>query len=94
MRDVLIDTNGATIARTIIALGQSMGLNVIAEGVETEGQHEFLRSHGCDAFQGYLFSRPLPLHKFEQFLHTGSPVAAKNTVRAPHQKFFECDTAL
>ena len=94
VRDVLIDTNGATIARTIIALGQSMGLNVIAEGVETEGQHEFLRSHGCDAFQGYLFSRPLPLHKFEQFLHTGSPVAAKNTVRAPHQKFFECDTAL
>ncbi len=68
VRDVLMDANDATIARTVIALGQSMGLNVIAEGVETEGQHDFLRAHGCDAFQGYLFSRPLPLDEFERFL--------------------------
>lgn len=68
VRDVLVDANDATIARTIIALGQSMGLHVIAEGVETEGQHEFLRAHGCNAFQGYLFSRPLSLDQFEQFL--------------------------
>ena len=68
VRDVLTDTNDATIARTVIALGHSMGLHVIAEGVETEGQHAFLRAHGCDAFQGYWFSRPLPIDGFEQFL--------------------------
>lgn len=50
------------------AFGPRMGLHVIAEGVETEGQHEFLRVHGCNAFQGYLFSRPLPLDQFENFL--------------------------
>lgn len=66
VRDVLVDPNDATIARTVIALGQSMGLEVIAEGVEIEGQHAFLRAHGCDAFQGYLFSRPLPLNEFER----------------------------
>ena len=75
VRDVLLDANDATIARTVIALGQSMGLDVIAEGVETEGQHAFLLKHGCDAFQGYLFSRPLPLEKFEYFLIQKSPVA-------------------
>ena len=68
VRDVLVDANDATIARTVIALGQSMGLNVIAEGVETEGQHAFLRAHGCNAFQGYLFSRPLPLDALEALL--------------------------
>ncbi|MBP6598415.1 MAG: EAL domain-containing protein [Giesbergeria sp.] len=68
VRDVLVDANDATIARTVIALGQSMGLDVIAEGVETEGQHAFLQKHGCHAFQGYLFSRPLPLEAFEAFL--------------------------
>ena len=75
VRDVLVDANDATIARTVIALGQSMGLDVIAEGVETEGQHAFLLAHGCDAFQGYLFSRPLPIDAFEQFLRQKSPEA-------------------
>ncbi len=75
--DVLIDPNDATIARTVIALGQSMGLDVIAEGVETEGQHAFLREDGCDAFQGYLFSRPLSLDDFERFLDNQVEVVAK-----------------
>jgi EAL domain-containing protein (putative c-di-GMP-specific phosphodiesterase class I) len=66
VRDVLTAPNDAAIARTVIALGQSMGLEVMAEGVETEGQHEFLRAHGCNAFQGFLFSRPLPLDEFER----------------------------
>ncbi len=58
VREVLTDANDATIARTIIALGQSLGLAVIAEGVETEGQRDFLASHGCHAYQGYLFGHP------------------------------------
>ncbi|HSV51438.1 MAG TPA: EAL domain-containing protein [Burkholderiaceae bacterium] len=60
VHDVLSDPNDAVIARTIIALGQSLGLDVIAEGVETEAQRAFLARHGCNAYQGYLFSRPMP----------------------------------
>jgi diguanylate cyclase (GGDEF)-like protein len=57
-----------TIARTIITLGAGMDLNVIAEGVETHAQREFLQLHGCHAFQGFLFSRPLPLEDFLKFV--------------------------
>jgi EAL domain-containing protein (putative c-di-GMP-specific phosphodiesterase class I) len=60
VRDVLTDPNDATIARTIITLAASLGLSVVAEGVETEGQRAFLMRNGCGAFQGYLFSRPIP----------------------------------
>ena len=68
VRDVLTDPNDAAIARTIVALGQSLGLVVVAEGVETEGQLEFLSSHGCHFCQGYLISRPLPAAEFDVFL--------------------------
>jgi diguanylate cyclase (GGDEF)-like protein/PAS domain S-box-containing protein len=67
IRDVLSDSNDAAIARTIVALGQSLGLAVIAEGVETRAQKDFLADNGCLAYQGYFFSRPLPLEGFEQF---------------------------
>ena len=60
VRDVLTDANDATIARTIIALAHSLGLQVVAEGVESEGQRELLFQSGCQLFQGYLFSKPLP----------------------------------
>ena len=68
VKDVLSDPNDAAIARTIVALAQSLGLDVIAEGVETEAQREFLAHHGCRAYQGYLFSRPLRIDKLEQFM--------------------------
>ena len=64
VRDITSSSNDATIVQTIIAMGESMGLDVIAEGVETEVQREFLERHGCHAFQGYLFGRPLPVDQF------------------------------
>lgn len=68
VREVLTDPNDAAIARTVIALGQSLGLTVIAEGVELQGQRVFLAAHGCDFYQGYLISRPLPIAQFEHFV--------------------------
>jgi diguanylate cyclase (GGDEF)-like protein len=68
VRDILIDPNDAAIAKMVIVLAESMGLMVIAEGVEIEAQREFLAHLGCHAYQGYLFSRPLPLQAFEAFM--------------------------
>jgi predicted signal transduction protein with EAL and GGDEF domain len=64
VKDVLVDANDAAIARTIVALGQILGLEVMAEGVETEDQRDFLAQHGCHAYQGYLFGRPLAAEQF------------------------------
>ncbi|MDP2441793.1 EAL domain-containing protein [Rhodoferax sp.] len=72
VRDILNDANDAAIARMVIALSESMGLSVIAEGVETAAQRELLLKLGCNAFQGYLFSRPLCLPDFEDFFQSGS----------------------
>ena len=72
VQDIISDSNDAAIARTIVALGQSLGLSVIAEGVETAGQRDFLESSGCHAYQGYFFSRPLPLEAFETYVASKS----------------------
>ena len=71
VRDVLLDASDAAIARSIIALAGSLGLSVIAEGVETTAHHQFLLAHGCQAFQGYLFGRPLTLDDFENRVRQG-----------------------
>jgi diguanylate cyclase (GGDEF)-like protein/PAS domain S-box-containing protein len=68
IKDVLTDPNDAAIARTIIGLAQSLGLAVMAEGVETEAQREFLARHGCDSYQGHLFCRALPIDELEAFM--------------------------
>jgi diguanylate cyclase (GGDEF)-like protein/PAS domain S-box-containing protein len=68
VRDILSDNNDAVIAQTIIALAQNLGLNVIAEGVEIAAQRDFLAGAGCHAYQGYFFSRPLPIEGFEAFV--------------------------
>ncbi len=69
VRDITSDASDAAISSAIVALSKELGLSVIAEGVETEAQADFLRSKGCDQFQGYLYSRPLPFDDFaDRFL--------------------------
>jgi EAL domain-containing protein (putative c-di-GMP-specific phosphodiesterase class I) len=73
VKDVLTDPNDAAIARTIIGLAQSLGLDVIAEGVETEAQRQFLARHGCECYQGHLFCKALPLEELEAFMQAVRP---------------------
>ncbi|WP_333872878.1 EAL domain-containing protein [Methylobacter sp.] len=68
VRDIIIDPSDATIVKTIISMADNLGLNVIAEGVETEEQRACLERLGCFAYQGYLFSKPVPLAEFEALL--------------------------
>ncbi len=67
VRNIVSDNNDAAIAKMVIVLAESMGLSVIAEGVELQAQADFLAHLGCHAYQGYLFSRPLPIDAFEAF---------------------------
>ncbi len=68
IKNILTDPNDSAIARTIVALANSLGLSVIAEGVETEAQRAFLDGLGCHANQGYLFSRPMPVAALEKHM--------------------------
>lgn len=70
VRDLLNDPNDAAIAKTIIALGHSLNLKVIAEGVETAEQHLALVNMGCDAYQGYYFARPVPIENLAKTLRS------------------------
>jgi diguanylate cyclase (GGDEF)-like protein/PAS domain S-box-containing protein len=71
VRGILLDLNDAAIAKMVIALANSMGLKVVAEGVETDAQREFLAGLGCHHYQGYLFSRPIPADEFEALVMRG-----------------------
>ena len=68
VRNIGIQHTDALIVQTLIGMAHSLGINVIAEGVETEAQQAFLQQHGCTLCQGYLFSRPVPLDEFERLL--------------------------
>ena len=76
VRDLLTDANDVAIVRTIVALGRSLGMEVIAEGVETAAQRDALAAAGCHAYQGYYYGRPVPLAQFEAALRP-RPVALR-----------------
>ena len=76
VRDISTDPSDAAIVQTIIAMAGTLGLMVIAEGVETEEQREFLELRGCPAFQGHLFGEAVPVQQFEALLETWEDVRA------------------
>jgi EAL domain-containing protein (putative c-di-GMP-specific phosphodiesterase class I) len=69
VRDLVSDSSDRAIVRTIIAMAHSLKLNVIAEGVETEEQRQLLRNKGCIHYQGFLFSKPVPIEQFDALLN-------------------------
>ena len=71
MRDILIDADDASITEAIISIAEKLRLRVVAEGVETKGQRDFLEARGCHEMQGYLFSPPLPPDPFLALLSEG-----------------------
>jgi diguanylate cyclase (GGDEF)-like protein/PAS domain S-box-containing protein len=70
VRDIAVDSSDRAIVRTIIAMAHSLDLNVIAEGVETEEQRDILKENHCTHYQGYLYSKPVPINEFESLLKT------------------------
>jgi EAL domain-containing protein (putative c-di-GMP-specific phosphodiesterase class I) len=71
VRDIFADHSGGAIVQAILSLGSAMGLSVMAEGVETEEQREYLAALGCDLYQGYLFSPPVAINELEKFIRDG-----------------------
>jgi EAL domain-containing protein (putative c-di-GMP-specific phosphodiesterase class I) len=80
VRDLEQDGDDAAIVSAIVALGQALGLRIVAEGVETSNQQLFLTRLGCDSLQGYLLGHPLPaerfMHDIQAAMHTGSATQA------------------
>ncbi len=70
IRDLGLDKDDETIVRTIITMAHNLNLKVVAEGVETEAQYQFVKQHHCDIVQGYLFGKPMPLKDIEQLITT------------------------
>lgn len=83
VQDLLTDSHDMAIVQTLVSLGKNLNLMLVAEGVETEGQFAWLRAQDCAAFQGYLFSKPLPIDQFESFVRLPGAPRAAPTVPAP-----------
>ena len=77
VRDLEVDPDDRAIASTILSMGRSLRLKVLAEGVETAEQYEILRGMGCELVQGYHFSRPLPPEQFVAFLEQRGLIGKK-----------------
>lgn len=73
VRDIVVDRNDRILVETIVTMAHMLGVYVIAEGVETREQEQILRDCRCDCYQGFLFSRPVPLTEFEELLANGLP---------------------
>jgi EAL domain-containing protein (putative c-di-GMP-specific phosphodiesterase class I) len=80
VKDIETDPDDANICDVTVLLAHKLGLGVVAEGVETEGQLNYLLSIGCDQIQGYLISKPLPLAEVEDFLRDYQPSTLNGTV--------------
>jgi EAL domain-containing protein (putative c-di-GMP-specific phosphodiesterase class I) len=92
VRDIASDPNDVAIVKTVIAMAHTLGMRVIAEGVETREQLEFLRKQGCDGSQGYYCSMPLSAEEFSELLVDWKRIRADRcqradrTPRAPRQR--------
>jgi diguanylate cyclase (GGDEF)-like protein len=84
IKDIEHRSNDAAIANAIIALGHSLNMEVVAEGVETERQLDFLRGQGCDAVQGFLYSEPMPAHALPTWLREQSTAAVARGLTNKH----------
>jgi EAL domain-containing protein (putative c-di-GMP-specific phosphodiesterase class I)/CheY-like chemotaxis protein len=91
IRDLTTDAEDAAIVRSVISLAHSLRMRVIAEGVETESQLAYLRRHGCDQMQGYLFSKPVRAEVFEELLLQGEGLPVKRDHAAQQQTLLIVD---
>jgi diguanylate cyclase len=79
VQDITKGNVDGTLAQTILQIGKNLKLGIVAEGVETEYQMEYLRSHGCKVFQGYLFQKPCNISEFEKTLTLSKAAANVNS---------------
>jgi EAL domain-containing protein (putative c-di-GMP-specific phosphodiesterase class I) len=68
VKNLELQQTDAVMVQTIISMANSLAMEIIAEGVETKAQRDFLKHHGCSLYQGYLFGKPVPLEEFEELL--------------------------
>lgn len=80
VRDIPLDTNDQAICRAVVALGHSLGIRIVAEGVEVEEQADFLLQINCDELQGYLYGRPMESGEFEHLLRRQLSTASSRPV--------------